>query len=128
MKALRRWSALLAAAISLALGAASLFHPDRALPRAPAWEAVIAPLADAPIPSGAVVAFLAQAEAGATNPRFLLLEAAWRRPDVHWSPLSDFPSDSRIDAVVTTDARPAPPGWRQVWSSGQVRLLRRASP
>ena len=127
MKALRGWSAFLAAAISSGLGVATLFHPDRSLPRAPAWEGVIAPLASAPLPGGAAVALLAQTGAGDTYNRFLLLEAAWRRPDVRWTSAREFPLDSHCEMVVMTDDRPAAPGWSAVWESGKVRLFRRTS-
>ena len=127
MKALRGWSAFLAAAISCALGVASLLHPDRNLPRVPSWEGLIAPLAGAPLPRGAAVALLARTGAGDAYNRFLLLEAAWRRPDVRWTPVQEFPLDSHCDAVVMTDDRPPAPWWRTTWESGKVRLFRRTS-
>ncbi len=125
MTAVRRWLAFLAAVISCTLGVASLLHPDRGLPRAPTWEGEIAPLASAPLPRGAVVVLLPQAGLDGVFNRFLLLEAAWRRPDVRWAPMAEFPLDSHYQTVVATDGRPAPPGWRQAWASGSARVFRR---
>ena len=126
MKALRAGSALLAATVSCALGVVSVANLGRNLPRAPAWKGVIAPLAAAPLPHGVPVGFIAQLGVSPTHARFLLLEAAWRRPDVWWTPMPEFPPDSRSDAVVTAGDRPAPPGWSKVWGSGSLRLFRRA--
>ncbi len=128
VKALRPWLAFLAAAISCALGVASLLDPDRRLPRAPTWEGEIAPLASAPLPRGAVVVLLPQAGLDGVFNRFLLLEAAWRRPDVRWAPMPEFPADSRLETVVATDGRPAPPGWAAAWASGDLRVFQREAP
>ncbi len=125
MTALRRWLAFLAAAISCTLGVASLLHPDRGLPRAPTWEGEIAPLASAPLPRGSVVVILPRADLDGAFNRFLLLEAAWRRPDVRWAPMPEFPLDSHYETVVATDGRPAPPGWSAAWASGRARVFRR---
>ncbi len=127
VKALRTGSAFLAAVISCILGVASLAAPDRSLPHAPVWRGVIAPLAGAPLPHGAPVGLIDQLGASRSDCRFLLLEAAWRRPDVWWTPMPEFPLDSHYDTVVTTDDRPPAPGWRETWESGTVRLFRRTS-
>ncbi len=127
MKALHTGAAFLAAVVSCALGVASLVGPDRSLPRTPAWKDVIAPLAGAPLPHGAPVGLVDRLGASRSDCRFLRLEAAWRRPDVSWTAMPDFPLDSHDDTVVTTDDRPAAPGWREIWASGQVRLFRRTS-
>ncbi len=128
VKALRRWLAFLAATISCALGVASLLHPDRRLPRAPAWEHVVAPLSSAPIQRGAVVVLLPEAGVDPSFSRFLLLEAAWRRPDVRWAAMAAFPLDSHYETVVVTDERLAPPGWSEAWKAGSLRLFRRTVP
>lgn len=125
MKGLHAGSAFLAAAISCVLGVASLADRDRSLPRAPVWKGVIAPLAKAPLPHDAQVGLINQLGASQSECRFLLLEAAWRRPDVWWTPMQEFPLDSHYDTVVTTDDRPAAPGWSKIWGSGKVRLFRR---
>ena len=125
VKAFQGRSAFLAAAISCALGVAFLVHPDRSLPRVPPWEGLIAPLASAPLSPGTSAALLAQLGVSDAYNRFLLLEAAWRRPDVRWTPMLEFPLDSHYDTVVTTDARSEPPGWSKTWGSGRLRLFRR---
>jgi hypothetical protein len=100
-----------------------------ALGRVPRWEEQLAPLADMPVPAGTEVALSLPAEpGGADAAAAVLYEAVWRRPDLRWGWLSTWPSGRPPQRVVAVGMAPAPPGWREVWGEGDVRLLARLAP
>ncbi len=101
---------------------------DRNLPRSPAWAPTLAPLAGAPIPNGSTVGLVPPAGSSLSYARSLLLEAAWRRPDLFWVPLEELRLGLHASLVVTVGAPEGVPGWHEVWHGGTLRLLRRERP
>jgi hypothetical protein len=111
----------------LAAGVAQVAYQSRAAARTPGWAPVLAPLAAAPIPSGAAVALLEPIGTGPGQAKPLLYEAAWQRPDLHWAFLSSFKDQSPAALVAVGTVLP-PSGWREAWRQGAITVYRRIGP
>ncbi len=122
MWALRGWSVLAAAAVSLALGVGSVFQRERSPRREPRWAEIVAPLARAPIPAGSVVVLVRGAGSTPEDGLRLLSEAAWRRPDLRLALAEQVPPSLAPTGVVTVGDAAGPVGWRQAWGEGALRL------
>ena len=109
--------------LCLALGAIQR-TADRhsAAPQAPRIAELLAPLASAPVPAGAAVALALPA--GLPHDRALpaLYEAAWQRPDLHWTLDGE---DARVAFVVALPGGSAPAGFSETWRLGSVGVFRR---
>jgi len=100
-----------------------------ALERAPRWAALLAPLEAMPVPAGATVALSIPAELAAPGTaKVVVYEAAWRRPDLRWALLSQWPAGHPLVHLVALRDAPVPPGWSEAWHGGELRLLRKVAP
>ena len=122
MISVRRFAAVGAAVVSIALGAVQAGLRLSEPPAEPPAAAALAPLARAPIPAGSTVALVVPAglDGGRVTP--LLYESAWQRPDLRWI-VADDARIAECAYLVALGNAGAPPGWRPVWRTGIVTVL-----
>ena len=127
-----RWLAVAAAAGTLVLGL--VFDLPRPVPerREPVWAVHLAALRDAPVPPGTPVSLILPGELAKSDAEKLIMETVWQRPDLRWLPSAAFPEGGDLQVAMLLAPRAelhtAPPGWREVWNRGWVRLFRRVRP
>ncbi|MGE5234919.1 MAG: hypothetical protein ACM3O7_01070 [Acidobacteriota bacterium] len=124
-----RWrlvAALVAVWVTIAVGAWDALQRPRE--RAPRWSPALHPLVTAPIPAGEAVALALPSDLNPTQRDHLLFEATWQRPDLRWSLLARWPPEAPLRRVVALPGADVPPGWRDIWQSGDVRVMTRESP
>ena len=125
MITVRRAAALAAACLSIAAGVWTASDRPDVASRQPGWALSLAPLADAPIPPGSMVALqlpMGQSRRAAAP---LLMEAAWRRPDLRWAWLNAWPGRLPPEFLVIPDGEFSRSPWRETWQAGGIHLLRR---
>jgi hypothetical protein len=88
--------------------------------REPKMAVALAPLQRAPLRAGAKVLLVLPDDLAAEQTRAILFEAAWKRPDIHWSLPGDWPPGVAPGALVTVASAPAPLGWWCFWRGGLV--------
>jgi len=111
----QRWTALAAAALAIALGAAQASLRLGEQPPEPPAARALAVISRIPIPAGSAVALLLPAEVPHAADSPLLYEAAWQRPDLRWSVAGVAQTGGGAAFLVALgDAKP-PAGWRATW-------------
>jgi hypothetical protein len=118
-----RWPGLAAASLCAVLGllqATVGWHAT--VPLAPRLADLLAPLAAAPLPAGAPVALAIPAAVPRERAMPALYEAAWQRPDLHWT-LAE--GDARVGFVVALPGGRAPAGFSEAWRGGSLVVFRR---
>ncbi len=118
-----RWPGLAAASLCVVLGllqATVGWHAT--VPLAPRLADLLAPLAGAPLPAGAPVALAIPAAVPRERAMPVLCEAAWQRPDLHWT-LAE--GDARVAFVVALSGGRAPAGFSEAWRGGSLVAFRR---
>ncbi len=113
-------SLLCAVLLALGTGLAQRFQSSPEGGSEP-WQQALAPLAQAPLAAGTRVALMPPPDTGRMA-RGLLYEAEWRRPDLLWGLVSEWPPEVPLTRMVTTQAWQVPAGWRVVWRSGGLVL------
>lgn len=113
-----------AAALSMCLAVLQALHPVPGAQPPPALVETLAPLAGAPVPSGAAIALAVTAPVACEGALQALYEAAWRRPDLRWSLDTD---DPLVAFVVVANGASAPPGSVAVWRAGRPVLVRKVA-
>ncbi len=122
-RAARRWAGLVAAALSIAFGLTQALTPVPETTRTLRITALLEPLAKAPVPKGAAICLAMPASITWDDALPALLEAAWQRPDLHWTLDA---SDRRVGFVVAAPGARAPAGAREIWRADNLVLFRRA--
>ncbi|MGD1146376.1 MAG: hypothetical protein ABR961_00320 [Thermoanaerobaculaceae bacterium] len=121
--AVKGWAGAAAAALSLGLGLWQALRPFPEAGRTPKLAGFLAPLATAPVPRGAAIALAKPASMSTEAALFALFEAAWQRPDLHWTIDAE---DRRVAFVVATPGTRLPAGFAEVWHAGGLVLFERA--
>ena len=118
-----RWAGLTAAALGIALGVLqAALGSDPSVRRTPGLAVLLAPLKAAPVPAGASVAIAMPPGVPREKALPVLYEAAWQRPDLHWT-LDE--SDTPVAFVVTLPGGRAPAGFGEAWHTGSLVVFRR---
>lgn len=118
-----RWPGLAAASLCVGLGLLQATVGRYAtVPRVPRLADLLAPLAVAPLPAGAPVTLAMPAAVPRERALPALYEAAWQRPDLHWT-LDG--GDARVAFVVALPGGRAPAGFSEAWRGGSLVVFRR---
>jgi hypothetical protein len=92
----------------------------------PYWPKLqeLTPLDEAPIKGGERGVFLPPATAKGDERHFWLMEARWRRPDLWFSLIEEWPPQEKPSFGVSVGAPVFPAGWHLAWRRGNVFVVK----